>query len=86
MFGGFTTGAGIGAGTGVGRVAVVTVVGGGSSARAPLDVERLRAIPPTRNATRSSTNGGSERHPVDERIPSNKLFNPFPTSTPSRRL
>src|SRR5580765_251103 len=57
--GGRTLGDGSGAGTGAGSVGVDTVVGGGSSARPALEVERANA-PPARSSARS---GSADRHP-----------------------
>jgi hypothetical protein len=81
--GGFTTrGAGAGAGTGAGTVGVDTVVGGGSSARPALEVERANA-PPARSRRRK---GSANRHPQKGPLTSCNSSSPPLQTTPERRL
>jgi hypothetical protein len=83
LCGGFTTrGAGAGAGTGAGTVGVDTVVGGGSSARPALEVERANA-PPARSSRRI---GSADRHPQKGPFASCNSSSPPLRRPQSRRL
>jgi hypothetical protein len=78
---GFLTGGVVGAGTGVGKVGVVTVVGpgavvaGGSSARLPLAPCRPLATPMARIRRKT---GRRDHRPFDERVTGRKPLNSRP--------